>query len=302
MLLAPATGPYDTVTHVHQPIWYVRRYTLGVFFDETKQRTYYCDVAVHRLNKIPQVPDDRYTGAMDLYDSPCNFLGTNGDDLYLVLINYGNAGTTTRVYRGNVNCVGCKSDTLTLVAELPILATDFSMTSTHFYFSAAPAYGVPSGGLIQLPISGDMVAVRYYTSDPIQNFVIDSTASFAYYLTTDNLVKKVSLPGNHAQTTLLLDSNTSGSGTCGCAEGFTGPSCATCEGQVRWTNGVPQCIPHPTEGASASCTEDWHCPNLPFSLCDKYRQQCSCQSGFTGPTCGQCEGQILWTNGIPSCK
>ncbi|GAM20120.1 hypothetical protein SAMD00019534_032950 [Acytostelium subglobosum LB1] len=298
---APFTGPYFSNNGSFVQIWALIRYTLGLYFDDINSRTYYCDGNVHRINKIPSTANDRYDGAIDMYlNQNCNFLGVNGNDLYLLSIYYGDNGTTSKVYKGNINCDKCAASDLTKIATLNFEATAFQVTSTHMYFSVG--YNKTTNGLIQLPLSGDMIALRWVVSDPILKFVMDTTGQWAFYQTTDRAIKKVGpMMANHPQTTVLYNPFSSPSeGTCSCAPDFKGNNCQSCSGSVQWVQGNPLCVPLNKGGAPLTCTQDYNCPNLPFQSCQQ--STCVCRPGFTGTTCQDCKGSVTWNNGLPTCN
>ncbi|EFA76706.1 EGF-like domain-containing protein [Heterostelium album PN500] len=299
---APYTGPYFQ-NGTFNGVWALKGYTLGLGFDDINKRTYYCDGNVHRIDKIVLTEQERFQGAMDLYAGQnCNFIGAVGNDLYMALINYNDNGTTTTVYKGSISCANCPASSLTKVATLNFQASGFSLSATHMYFSAAPGYLTPNAGLIQLPLSGDMIALRYIVSEPVGRFVFDQSGDWIYYQTADlATIKKVGpISANHPQVSVLYDrSNPGSSGNCGCTGGMQGAQCQTCSGQIQWVNSFPQCIAV-SNGNPATCQADYQCANLPYTSCQY--ATCQCVNGFTGAQCQTCTGTVTWNNGVPTCK
>eukprot|EP01132_Coremiostelium_polycephalum_P001443 gene1443-1818_t len=294
---SPSFGNYDPDTKKYYPYWYARGYTYAVNFDEDNDKTYYCDVGVRRLNFIPrgnvsiQNPDLMYK------DQRCNFLSRNNQDtnLYIAFIHYEFPNNTYTVfYRANTGCTNCESSQLVELFRHDGDISGFVVSPTHIYFSSKPGYYTNDSHITEVPINGDTTKLRALVSDPTTS--IDYYNNFIYYTTVDNKVKKVSLAGNHPQTTVLYDAESS-KGDCSCSDGFTGINCSICNGILRWNNGVPTCIGLNPDGTPSQCFNDWDC-NMPYAYCNGI---CMCHLNFTGPYCTKCDGNVSWENGFPIC-
>jgi len=97
----------------------------------------------------------------------------------------------------------------------------------------------------------------------------------------------------------LSGNNHNGSGTCTCLDNFSGSDCTTCSGQVQWDNNVPSCVPILENGFPSSCSADYQCGNVPYTVCDD--GECQCRSSFSGQLCTDCAGTVSWSSNVPEC-
>eukprot|EP01133_Synstelium_polycarpum_P010750 gene10750-12519_t len=298
--VAITVGPYSNSTKTFSPVWFQRSYTLGALMDMATKKTYYCDIGIHRLDSIPTKYQDLGEDVVHLYQSQrCTFLGVNGNDLYVVFVNYGlPQDTKTTIYRGKTDCANCPASDLVEILTVPCEVTDFAMTSTHMYLSSNPKI-TKSSGIGELPLSGDNRLYRQIVNDPVVSFVFDSTNTNLYFTTTDGLVKTAPVSNNlNTPATLLYDSRVP-AGVCSCANGFSGSTCQECNGFIRWVDGQPSCVAEASSGQPAGpCVYDYECGQIPFAVCNM--GTCDCRPGFQGKKC-ECPGHISWDNGFPTC-
>ncbi|KYR01050.1 EGF-like domain-containing protein [Tieghemostelium lacteum] len=278
--------------HSYSQIWNFRNVPLQMFFMADRNKTIQADFGInefdHILTSRPANPDqEKRIIYRDIFSSGISVQGLN--DLYLATFN----GT---FYKGTLQCTNCsQSQLVSLFRDQDLVnnsMTGFCTTDDYIYYSSAL-------GLFSVPINGDYSRKRVYTSDPIISMTY-STTGFIYYTTTGNVIKKISLGGNHPQTTVLLSPSTYQLNQCVCNHGLTGDDCQTCHGQLLWDNNQPFCTTNDQGGNPSVCFYDWQCKNNPYSYCAS--GTCACRSTFTGDDCSKCDGQVVWDFGYPECK
>jgi len=91
-------------------------------------------------------------------------------------------------------------------------------------------------------------------------------------------------------------------GVCTCRPNFSGGDCKSCSGQVQWgDDGSPNCVSRDANGVPATCSQDYQCGNVPYSICSNNR--CTCRPNFSEANCRKCAGQVTWSqDGIPTCN
>ncbi|EFA74935.1 EGF-like domain-containing protein [Heterostelium album PN500] len=300
--LSQAIGPYFANNNTVNYIWYPRGFQLATYFDESDQRLYTCTFGMWRANYFPTgfIDQSQQFAMLEdsaAYDTRCSFIGRAGSNLYIIQYQYDSPFRST-VSTIDRNCVGCaKATAFTLVASLPFEVTGFAVNNAAMYFGTKAGYYSNETGVFELPLSGDLSKLRKLSSKPVIGLSLNGNS--VYFSSTDNSISKIDLSQQSRPVTTLYSNSTS-SGSCGCAVGFTGPNCQTCtNGVTRWTNGIPQCVALLPNGQPSSCQQDYECGQVPMAYCNGV---CYCRPGFTGSRCETCTGTVTWDYGYPTCN
>lgn len=211
-----------------------------------------------------------------------------GSELYFTIITVTPNPTTiatytTTFYRGSTS----GSSTSTLPSPLFVVngeVLDFDVDTT----SSSIIYGTRDGLFKRVGS----------TTKTLNNEQITGLSIYYQRIIYNNgvTIRSTSLDGQDTKD--LVQSTT---GTCTCRAGFYGNNCQSCNGQVQWNNGSPSCVATNGAGVPATCSFDYQCGNVPYTVCTG---SCSCRGNFTGDKCDKCEGAktISFSNGIPACQ
>ncbi|EGC38399.1 hypothetical protein DICPUDRAFT_53342 [Dictyostelium purpureum] len=270
-------------------------FTVGINKEETM--TVFGEYGIYLINTIPKERSD-FLNATVLYQNQItNGIILDGKDIYISTYD-------GKFYLGNTDCRNCTQD------KLKLIYTDSSaQTSTGFLKVNDMIYYSNEGGIKGFSTQGDHPV--QLTNDSISSMTTDGEK--IYYITTgtttssftnNGVVKSVTLPTPSSESnkpTLIYTPKSDNQ--CQCAVGFTGDKCEKCDGKVLWFNGIPQCTPiNPVTGYPETCYTSQDCSNSQFINCNS-NSHCECLPGFTATKndCICSNGEVVWTQGYPSC-
>jgi len=210
-----------------------------------------------------------------------------GSELYFTIITVTPnpntiASYTTVFYKGSTSVTGSTSLPSPLfVVKGQVLDFDVDTTGSIVYGSRNGLFK-RDGSTTKALLNEQVTGLSIYSKRVIYNNGVT--------------IRSTSLDGQNT-----MDLVQSGTGKCTCRQGFSGSNCQSCSGQIQWNNGSPSCVSTNKAGVPASCSFDYHCGNVPYTVCAGV---CSCRGNFTGDKCDQCASPrtVSFSNGIPACQ
>eukprot|EP01111_Echinosteliopsis_oligospora_P008074 TRINITY_DN2350_c0_g1_i2.p1 TRINITY_DN2350_c0_g1~~TRINITY_DN2350_c0_g1_i2.p1 ORF type:complete len:457 (-),score=62.80 TRINITY_DN2350_c0_g1_i2:49-1323(-) len=227
-----------------------------------------------------------YAGTIlySLGNSPCGPLRRGvGSDIIFTAINYTTLMTT--FYRGII--MGSDNALPSPYFTVNGVVNDFDVAS-----NGAIVYGT-SAGLFKR--EGNTIT-NLYSETAVTGVSIFDRNQIIFF-NNGVTVRAITLQGQ------IVQPNNNTTSVCQCKPGFSGNNCQTCiNGQIQWNNNNPSCVSYGANGLPVSCSADYQCGNVPFTLCTN--QTCVCRNNFRGIKCDICDSPrtLTWRNGIPYCE
>ncbi|KAF2073939.1 hypothetical protein CYY_004763 [Polysphondylium violaceum] len=284
---SPQIGIYNPTTETFQPVWATRNIPLVIAFNQESTGIVFSDFGIYKLDKIPTTRDDQLDRVLLYQKQITNGISVQGTVIYISTME-------GQFYRGTTLCRNCTQSNLIPLFQDPVAKsiTGFLTSSSHMFYSS-------SLGIYSVPLNGSIDQRKTLVSEPVVSMVINKAGTIIYFTTSDAKIKSVNTTDG---TITILYTNQKPVGQCECAVGFSlasDGSCTQCNGTTLWTSqGYPFCTKTIDGNKPEVCFQAWQCGYEPFSICDG---KCTCLYGFYGPNCDQCDGQVAWSNGYPSC-
>jgi len=225
------------------------------------------------------------TAIYSVFSGYCGGMYTSGTTIYFSFTEFdANETEISIVYKGTTACRGCQppAPLFTVKGDIGGITADPSNPNKIYFGSnlGIYSYSLSTNAIDNLTADASEGVIAFYKGSIIYN--------------TGSMIRKVNISSKK-----VADINGKKVGSCKCAPGFKGDQCNECSGQIQWYQTSPSCVATNSAGLPETCTQDWQCGNMPYTVC---YGDCQCRDNFTGPKCDQCAGTISWEDETPYCS